>query len=63
MVSRVAWVCVMLSLAGTHANAGEKMPTSAAAIEARVESLLAQMTLPDKIGLISGTANIRTGSR
>jgi beta-glucosidase len=62
MVSRVAWVCVMLSLAGTHANAGEKMPTSAAAIEARVESLLAQMTLPDKIGLISGTANMRTGS-
>jgi beta-glucosidase len=52
----------MLSLAGIHANAGEGMPTGAAAIEARVESLLAQMTLPEKIGLISGTANMRTGS-
>ncbi|MGO9592510.1 MAG: glycoside hydrolase family 3 C-terminal domain-containing protein [Steroidobacteraceae bacterium] len=62
MVSRVAWVCVMLSLAGAHANAGENMPTSGAAIEARVESLMAQMTLQEKIGLISGSANMRTGS-
>lgn len=62
MASRVAWVCVMLCLMATHTNAAEDMPTNAAAIEARVESLLAQMSLPEKIGLISGTANMRTGS-
>src|ERR1700687_5638255 len=62
MVSRVAWVCVMLSLAGAHANAGENMPSSGAAIEARGGSLRAQMTLQEKIGLISGSANMRTGS-
>lgn len=53
---------VMLSLAGAHSNAAEDTPTSRAAIEARVQSLMAQMTVPEKIGLIAGTATMRTGS-
>ncbi len=62
MVRRVAWVCVMFCFAAIHANAGESMPTSPEAIEARVQSLLAQMTLPEKIGLISGSSTMRTSS-
>src|SRR5271155_125667 len=62
MVSRVAWVCVMLTFAVAYAHSGESMPTSAAAIEARVESLMTQMTLQEKIGLISGSGTMRLNS-
>src|ERR1700691_1788896 len=62
MVKTLPWACVMLSLGGAFANAAENRPSNDAPVEARVESLLAQMTLQEKIALISGTAVMLTGS-
>jgi beta-glucosidase len=62
MVKTLPWACVMLSLGGALASAAENTPASDAPIEARVESLLVQMTLQEKIALISGSAVMLTGS-
>src|SRR5580658_5296513 len=62
MVKTLPWACVILSLGGAFASAAENRPTSDASVEARVDSLLAQITLQEKIALISGSAVMHTGS-